>query len=200
MYICERQIQYRPSIGSHHFDMSAAPKALPPIKEERAKTPTGKELLAEDYPGLEAAFVPEEVLFKFKGQALMHEDSSAGNIRSAPGAAAGSEIAVFSMAQEATFRQTPLNAAVSITPRSRLGRTQSSLSPGEADRVQRGDSSAFNQLSRGQSEASVVYADGRPYSSVDRTRSSLSYPDPATQSLMERTGSSMAQYDAQVWS
>ncbi len=177
---------------------AAAPKPLPSITEEedaeasrRAKTPTGKEKLAEDYPGLEAAFLPTEALFKFKGQGLMHEDSSAGNIRSVPGATAMSEVAVYSMAQESTLRQAPLNAAVSITPRSRLGRTQSSLGPGEADRVLSGDSPE-------QTQASLGYADGRPYSSINRTRSSISFSDPATQSLMERTGSSIALYDAQV--
>jgi len=178
----------------------AASKALPSIREEegaevaqRSKTPTGKEKLAEDYPGLEPAFSPLEPLFKFKGQALMHEDSSAGTIRAAPGMA---EVAVYNMAQEGTFRPTPLGAAVSISPRSRLGRTQSSLGPGEADRVLRGENP--EQLLRSQSQASFGYANGRTFSSIDRTRSSFNYADPATQSLMERTGSFIAQYDAQV--
>ncbi len=175
----------------------AASKALPSIREEigpevaqRSKTPTGKEKLAEDYPGLEPAFSPLEPLFKFKGQALMHEDSSAGTIRAAPGMA---EVAVYNMAQEGSFMPTPLGAAVSISPRSRLGRTQSSLGPGEADRALRGESP--DQLG---SQASFGYADGRAFSSINRTRSSFNYSDPATQSLMERTGSSIAQFDAQV--
>ncbi|DBA74159.1 hypothetical protein WJX77_004162 [Trebouxia sp. C0004] len=172
---------------------STASKALPSIKEEvgaevarRSKTPTGKEKLAEDYPGLEPAFSPVEPLFKFKGQALMHEDSSAGTIRAAPGMA---EVAVYNMAQTDTFR--PLGAAVSISPRSRLSRTQSSLGPGEADRVLHGDSP--DQLERAPSRASF----GRAFSSISRTRSSFNYADPASQSLMQRTGSSIAQYDAQ---
>ena len=175
----------------------AASKALSSISEEqpaevarRSKTPAGKEKLAEDYPGLEPALSPLEPLFKFKGQALMHEESSAGTIRAAPGMA---EVAVYNMAQEGAFTPTPLGAAVSISPRSRLGRMQSSLGPGEADRALRGESP--DQLG---SRASFGYADGRKFSSINRTRSSLDYSDPATQSLMERTGSSIAQYDAQV--
>ncbi len=182
---------------SSPYNCPAASKALPSIREEegaevaqRSKTPTGKEKLAEDYPGLEPAFSPLEPLFKFKGQGLMHEDSSAGTIRAAPGMA---EVAVYNMAQEGTFTPTPLGAAVSISPRSRLGRTQSSLGPGEADRALRGESP--DQLG---SQASFGYADGRTFSSINRTRSSFNYSDPATQSLMERTGSSVAQYDAQV--
>lgn len=167
----------------------------------RAKTPTGKEPLLEEYPGLEPALLPTEALFKFKAQdPLLRGNSSAGNIRAVPGAAAMSEIGVYNMAQEEmTFRDAPLNAAVSIAPRSRLGRTGSSIGPGEADW----------QL---QQRESFDFADGRSYSSIDRTRSSLdrtrsslgrtqssfSYADPAARSLMERTGSSIAQYDAQV--
>ncbi len=175
-----------------------ASKALPIIREEdgaevaqRSKTPTGKEKLAEDYPGLEPAFSPLEPLFKFKGQGLMHEDSSAGTIRAAPGMA---EVAVYNMAQEGSFMPTPLGAAVSISPRSRLGRTRSSLGPGEVDRaLLRGGSP--DQLG---SQASFGYADGRAFSSINRTQSTFDYSDPATQSLMQRTGSSVAQYDAQV--
>lgn len=189
---------------SHSACLIAAP-SMPAIMEDeveiarRAKTPTGKEALLEDYPGLEPAILPTEGLFKFKGQdPLLRGDSSAGNIRAMPGAAAMSEVGVYHMApQEMTFWDAPLNAAVSISPRSRLGRTSSSLGPGEADLQQ---SQSFN------------FADGRAYSSIERTRSSLdrtrssldrtrssfSYADPATRSLMERTGSSIAQYDAQA--
>ena len=161
--------------------------------------PAGKESLAEDYPGLEQPIVAAEALFKFKGQSVLYEDSPPGSIRSAPGAAAMTEIGVYNMSQEAlpTFREGPLNAAVSIAPRSRLGRNQSSLAPGDADRMMRGESS-YEELSRSQSQASFAFADGRPYSSIDRTRSALAYSDPATQRLMERSGSSMSQYDAQV--
>lgn len=178
----------------------AGSKVLPPIREEEAvevaqRSKTDKAKLAEDYPGLEPAYLPEEALFKFKGQALMRDDSSAGDIRAAP---AATEVAVYSMAQEATFRETPLKAAVSITPRSRLGRTHSSLGPGEADQLLRGESP--EQLTRSQSQAAFGFSDGRAYSSIDRTRSSFNYSDPATQSLMERSGSSIAQYDAMVCS
>lgn len=152
-----------------------------------AKFPTGKEPLTEDYPGLEPAFVPSEALFKFKGQdPLLRGESSTGNIRAVAGAAAVSEVGVYHMAQhEMTFRDTPLNAAVSIAPRHRLGRSASSLGPEAAD---------------WQSSQGFDVADGRATdrtrSSLDRTRSSLA--DPATRSLIERTGSSIAQYDAQV--
>lgn len=124
----------------------------------------------------------EEALFKFKGQdPLLRGDSSTGNIRSMPGAAAMGEVAVYHMAQEeVTFREMPLNAAVSIAPRHRLSRTASSLGP---------DSQEADWQS---------FADGpvRTRSSLDRTRSSLA--DPATRSLMQRTGSSVAQFDAEV--
>lgn len=145
-----------------------------------AKTPTGKEPLTEDYPGLEPASLPapvEEALFKFKGQdPLLRGDSSTGNIRAVPGAAAAmGEVGVYHMAQEEmTLRERPLNAAVSIAPRHRLSRTASSLGPDTEE------------------------ADGpvRTWSSLVRTRSSLA--DPATRSLMQRTGSSVGQYDAEV--
>ena len=167
----------------------AAP-SMPSIKEapqtRGAKIPTGKELLTEDYPGLEPASLPaavEEALFKFKGQdPLLRGDSSTGNIRAVPGAAAAmGEVGVYHMAQEEmTFREGPLNAAVSIAPRHRLGRTASSLGPD----TEEADWQSF--------------ADGpvRTRSSLDRTRSSLA--DPATRSLMQRTGSSIGQYDAEV--
>ena len=165
------------------------------------KTPTGKEPLTEAYPGLEPTFLPtavEEALFKFKGQdPLLRGDSSAGVIRAVPGAAAAmGEVGVYHMVQEEmTFRETPLNAAVSIAPRHRLSRTASSLGPD----IQETDWQSF--------------ADGpvRPRSSLDRTRSSLADParssldrtrsslaDPATRSLMQRSGSSIAQYDVEV--
>lgn len=151
-----------------------------------AKTPTGKESLTEDYPGLEPACLPtavEEALFKFKGQdPLLRGDSSTGNIRAMPGAAtAVGEVGVYHMAQEEmTFRETPLNAAVSIAPRHRLSHTASWLGPD-------------TDMAGWQS-----FADGpaRTRSSLDRTRSSLA--DPATRSLMQRSGSSIGQYDAEV--
>ena len=161
----------------------------------QANSASTKEPWLDEYPGLEPAILPKEPLFKFKGQdPLLRGDSSTGNIRAVPGAAAMSEIGVYNMAQqEMTFRDAPLNAAVSIAPRSRLGRTNTSQGPGEAADWRQGQGFDFN--------------DGRSYSSLDRTRSSLDrtrssfggYADPATRSLMERTGSSIGQYDAQVW-
>ena len=167
----------------------------------RAKTPTGKEPLLEEYPGLEPAILPTEALFKFKGQdPLLRGDSSAGNIRAVPGADAMSEIAVYNMAQqEMTFRDAPLNAAVSIAPRSRLGRTGSSTGPGEADRQLQSESFDFADGGRAYSSIERTRSSlDRTRSSLERTRSSFSYADPAARSLMERTGSSIAQYDAQV--
>lgn len=109
----------------------------------------------------------------------MRGDSSTGNIRAVPGAAAMSEIGVYHMAQdEITLRDMPLNAAVSIAPRHRLSRTASSLAPD----AEEADWQSF--------------ADRPVRPSLDRTRSSLA--DPATTSLMQRSGSSIARYDVEV--
>lgn len=138
---------------------------------QSARAAKASKELPEAYPGLEPAYLPSEPLFKFKGQdPLLRGDSSTGNIRA--GAAAAPEISVYNMGQqEMTFRDTPLNAAMSITPRHRLSRTASSLGP----------------------EVSAVV---RTRSSLDRRRSSLA--DPAARSSIERVGSSMAQYDSEV--
>lgn len=153
---------------------------MPSIDAQKARAAKASKELPEAYPGLEPAYLPAEPLFKFKGQdPLLRGDSSTGNIRAVAGAAAGTEISVYNMAQqEMTFRDTPLNAAVSITPRHRLSRTASSLGP-EISAVVRTRSS----LDRGRS-------------SLDRGRSSLA--DPAARSSLERVGSSMAQYDSEV--
>ena len=104
---------------------------MPTIDAQNARAATASKELPEAYPGLEPYYLPSEPLFKFKGQdPLLQGDSTTGNIRAVPGAAAATEISVYNMAQqEMTFRDVPLNAAVSIAPRYRLGLTASSLQP-----------------------------------------------------------------------
>ena len=103
---------------------------MPAIDAQNARAGTTSKELPEAYPGLEPDYLPSERLFKLKGQdPLLRGDSSTGNIRAVPGAAAATEISVYNMAQqEMTFHDAPLNA-VSIAPRHRLGLTASSLQP-----------------------------------------------------------------------
>lgn len=116
----------------------AALKTLAPIPEEGSRgaagtIPAGNKLL-NAYPGLEPDTLPEGApLFKFKAQAYQEDENLADRI----GAGAAQSLAVYNMTTETapmTFREMPLNAAMSISPRetlrrSLLGRTSSSIGP-----------------------------------------------------------------------
>ena len=150
------------------FTCLAAAKALAPIPEEGSgelagSIPAANNKIAADYPGLEPDTLPEAVpLFKFKAQAYTEDENRADRIA----AGAAQDMAVYNMAADVspTFREMPLDPAISISPRQTLrnampGRTSSSIGP----------QSSFQE-----------------YEDPDLRRS--------RSSLMQRSGSVMSQY------
>lgn len=146
----------------------AASKALASIPEEGSgelagRIPAANNKIAAEYSGLEAELLPEAApLFKFKGQAFPEDENRADRIA----AGAAQEMAVYNMMANTspTFREMPLDPAISISPRqtlrnSLLGRTSSSI----------GTQSSFQQ---------------REDQDLRRSRSSL----------MQRSGSTMSQF------
>ena len=115
----------------------AAAKSLAPIPEEGsgelADSIPAKHKMAADYPGLEPDLLPDAVpLFKFKAQAYPEDDNRADRIA----AGAAQEMAMYNVVTDAspTFREMPLDPAISISPRqtlrnSLLGPTSSSIGP-----------------------------------------------------------------------
>lgn len=115
--------------------MYAAAKALVSIPEEGSgelagRIPAFNGKAADDYPGLEPDALPEAgPLFKFKAQAFPEDDNRADRIA----AGAAQEMVVYSMMADPSpsFRDTPLDPAISISPRqtlrSSMARTSSSI-------------------------------------------------------------------------
>ena len=119
-----------------------AANSLAPIPEEGSReladSIPAKHKVAADYPGLEPDLLPDAVpLFKFKAQAYPEDNNRADRIA----AGAAQEMAMYNVVTDAspTFREMPLDPAISISPRqtlrnSLLGRTSSSIGPQSSNR------------------------------------------------------------------